>query len=182
MITPKGIFFVCATCLFSKLRQDFSKIPKPKFRIFYKAEVCMVEFATMDCLTMLQWVIRGQANRHRPGLGRPDPGHSGAPKSPPRLPTPQQRLRGCSGISMSPPPPAIPPYLRLPPPSWPYHARALPLTLTAISLSQTLPTAPCFKARKCANRSCVAIRATNNSRALNSFRVPSESASLSSAS
>ena len=67
MMTPKGIFFVCGTGSFSKLRKAFSKIPKPKFRKFYKAEVCMVELATMDCLTMLQWVIRGQAN---PGLGR----------------------------------------------------------------------------------------------------------------
>ena len=84
MITAKGIFFSTGKASFSKLRKAFLKIPKADFGKFSILAMCVVTSATMSKDNMLQLVSRGQANGHRTGLGRPDPGHRGAPKGPPK--------------------------------------------------------------------------------------------------
>ena len=82
MITAKGIFFSTGKASFSKLRKAFLKIPKADFGKFSILAMCVVTSATMSKDNMLQLVSRGQANGHMTGLGRPDPGHRGAPKGP----------------------------------------------------------------------------------------------------
>ena len=83
-MTAKGIFPQTGRASFSKLRGAFFKIPKADFRKFSIESICVVTSATMSNDNMLQLVIRGQASGHRTGLGRPVPGHSGAPKGPPK--------------------------------------------------------------------------------------------------
>ena len=159
-MTPKGIFFSTCSASFSKLRRDFLKIPKTYFRKFFIDSMCVVTSATMSNDNMLQLVIRGQASGHRTGLGRPVPGHSGAPKGPPKP---------AKDVASPTDDPTVSP-------------AATPVA--PAPRTRASPTVPCFKARKFANHrsACVAIRAANNSRALNSFPVPSASTIPSSAS
>ena len=158
MMTAKGIFSPTGRASFSKLRGAFFKIPKADFRKFSIDSMCVVTSATMSHDNMLQWVIRGQVNGHRTGLGRPDPGHSGAPKGPPKP---------AKDVASPTDDPTVSP-------------AATPVA--PAPRTRASPTFPCFKAWKFAIHSCVAIRPTNNSRALNSFPVPSASAIPSSAS
>ena len=82
MMTAKGIFSSTGTASFSKLRRAFSKIPKADFRKICTDTMCVVTSATMSHDNMLQWVIRGQVNGHRTGLGRPDPFTAALPRVP----------------------------------------------------------------------------------------------------